>query len=248
MQISWWTIALQAVNFLVLVWLLWRVLYRPVRDIIEARKKVAEDAFVEAENARQAAAAEKERFEKERARLDQEREEVLKKAHDEAAAERAAALEQAKAEAERMREAAQKAADEERAVVLKELRGEIADAAGAMAAELLRKMAGKDIGNVSLARIEAELDAMPSDELARLRGDLASDGAELTVVTAAPLDPADQENWSTRLTHCMQSQLKPNFISDPEIIGGAELRFPHAVLKFSWAEQLVEAKRSLVSK
>ena len=38
MEIDWWTLAIQTVNFLVVVWLLSRFLYRPVRRMIEARE------------------------------------------------------------------------------------------------------------------------------------------------------------------------------------------------------------------
>ena len=34
MRIDWWTLALQAVNVLILVWLLGRFLFRPVMDAI----------------------------------------------------------------------------------------------------------------------------------------------------------------------------------------------------------------------
>ena len=38
MQIDWWTLGLQAVNALVLVWLLAHFLFRPVVDAIAAAK------------------------------------------------------------------------------------------------------------------------------------------------------------------------------------------------------------------
>ena len=55
MQIDWWTLGLQAVNFLVLVWLLQRFLYKPVMRLIERRRQNVEKAFAEAEDARRKA-------------------------------------------------------------------------------------------------------------------------------------------------------------------------------------------------
>ena len=52
MTIDWWTLGLQAVNFLILVWLLTRFLYRPVRRIIEQRKALVDKARDEAEKAK----------------------------------------------------------------------------------------------------------------------------------------------------------------------------------------------------
>ena len=42
MKIDWWTLALQAVNAAVLIWLLAHFLFRPVADIIAARQKAAQ--------------------------------------------------------------------------------------------------------------------------------------------------------------------------------------------------------------
>ncbi|NIR28765.1 MAG: F0F1 ATP synthase subunit B, partial [Gammaproteobacteria bacterium] len=56
----------------VLVWLLWRFLYQPVREVIEKRKQLAEQAFAEAAGKEAEAEAARQRFEEERARLAQE--------------------------------------------------------------------------------------------------------------------------------------------------------------------------------
>ena len=49
MQIDWWTLGLQTINFLIVIWLLSRFLYRPVRKIIEEREAADQAASDEAE-------------------------------------------------------------------------------------------------------------------------------------------------------------------------------------------------------
>jgi F-type H+-transporting ATPase subunit b len=41
MKIDWWTLGLQTINILVLVWILSRFLFRPVSDMIAARQAAA---------------------------------------------------------------------------------------------------------------------------------------------------------------------------------------------------------------
>ena len=48
MKIDWWTLALQAVNAAVLIWLLAHFLFRPVADIIAARQKAAQQLLADA--------------------------------------------------------------------------------------------------------------------------------------------------------------------------------------------------------
>jgi F-type H+-transporting ATPase subunit b len=55
MSFSWTTFALQAVNFLILVWLLKRFLFKPVGNLVAERKAEIVRAQAEAEAARQSA-------------------------------------------------------------------------------------------------------------------------------------------------------------------------------------------------
>ena len=62
MQIDWWTLALQTINVLVLVWILARFLFRPLREIVVRRQAKADalltEASREAESRRKREAAE----------------------------------------------------------------------------------------------------------------------------------------------------------------------------------------------
>jgi F-type H+-transporting ATPase subunit b len=44
MTIDWWTLAIQTVNVVILIWLLERFFWRPVAAMIEARQKEAASA------------------------------------------------------------------------------------------------------------------------------------------------------------------------------------------------------------
>ena len=245
MQIDWWTLALQAVNFLVLVWLLWRFLYRPVREVIEKRKELAEQAFADADKHKLEADAARQRFEEDRAALAQERQDLLKKIHEELESERRKVLEEAREKADELLHAASESIADERKAVLAEIREQVAELAEELASDLLRKTESNGSSGLFLERLERQLEDLPADERERLQKDLAADGARLMVVTAAPLTPADQDRWADRLAACLGECDKTDFTTDPEILGGAELRFPHAVLKFTWEDQLRKAKELL---
>lgn len=245
MQIDWWTLALQAINFLVLVWLLWRFLYRPVREVIEKRKKLAEHAFAEAAEKEAEAEAARQRFEESRAGLAQERQEMLKKIHEELEAERSKVLDEAKCKADELLKAARESIDEQREAALADVREQVADLAAELASDLMRKAGAKASSDIFLEQLETRLKALPADERERLQKDLAADGARLTVVTADPLTAEERDRWSDRLSACLGQKGKTDFAADPNILGGAELRLPHAVMKFSWADQLRKAKELL---
>jgi F-type H+-transporting ATPase subunit b len=247
MQIDWWTLALQAVNFLVLVWLLWRFLYRPVKEVIEKRKQLAEHAFAEAAEKGTEADAARKRFEQDRAALAQERQDMLKKMHEELEAERRKVTEQAKREADELLDSARKTIEEERKAALTDVRGQVAELAADLASDLLRKAGAKGSSDVFLEHLETQLNDLPADERERLQKDLAPDGASLTVVTASPLTAEERDRWADRLGACLGQRDKTDFTTDPNILGGVEIRFPHAVIRSSWADQLRKAKELLRS-
>ena len=62
MQIDWLTVAAQIVNFLVLVWLLQRFLYRPITEAMARREDRIATRLAEAKDARAKVEAEAERL------------------------------------------------------------------------------------------------------------------------------------------------------------------------------------------
>lgn len=113
MLIDWFTVAAQVVNFLILVWLLRRYLYRPVLATIDAREKarVAQ---------RDAIAADRKRVDGEHTEwlhdkqaLEEQRTVLINAARTEAGAERERILQQAARDAEQLRRARLKELTEE---------------------------------------------------------------------------------------------------------------------------------------
>jgi F-type H+-transporting ATPase subunit b len=100
MLIDWFTVGAQALNFIILIWLMKRFLYKPILNAIDAREaRIAREL---AEAAATKAAAEKERddFQHKNEAFDQERAALLSKATDEAKAERQRLLDEARTAAD----------------------------------------------------------------------------------------------------------------------------------------------------
>lgn len=245
MQFDWWTFALQVVNFILLVWLLWRFLYRPVKEVIEKRKELSTLAFAEADARKSDAEAARQRFEQDRAKLVQERQDMLKNAHDELEAERERMLGEAGDKAKELIEAARESVAEERRAALTDIREEVTALAVELASGIMRKAGSSAPNRFFLEMLERQVKEMSADERERLRNDLAPDDARLTVATALPLTPEEKDQWNDCLSAGLGQQVETEFVADPELLGGAELRFPHAVLKISWSDQLQKAEALL---
>lgn len=247
MQIDWWTLLFQAINFLILAWLLSRLLYKPVRKVIEQRKAETERAFTEAAAREASADAARKDFEAKKADLAAERADAIEKARAAAEAEARATIDAAKAEAGRLLDEARKSIAGERDAAREALRAEMAGFAAEAAARMLKDAGAAFPAGKLIEQLDARLAALAPEERERLAQDLAADGGGLSVVTAAELGADEQARWTERLAARLDTSRHPAFRVDPGILGGAELHFPHAVLKITWADALGRMRKNLAS-
>ena len=103
MLINWFTVFAQAINFLILVWLLSRFLYKPVLHAIDERGKGIADQLADAEAKDTEAKKERDDFQRKNDDFDKERAGLLKKATDDADAERQRLLDAARKDADALR-------------------------------------------------------------------------------------------------------------------------------------------------
>ena len=191
MTIDWWTLGIQAVNVIILIWLLARFFWRPVAAMIEQRRATAQQLLTEAETKRSQATDALAQIERTRAGFDKEREAIIaaaRKAAEEAratmlaaAAKEVAALEaSARTTIEKERDAAE-AAWIERAGLL----------AVDIARRLVARLDGRVVSEAFLDWLLQEIRGLPED----VRNAVATDGVVLEAVSAAPIAPADQERY-----------------------------------------------------
>ena len=114
MTIDWWTLGIQAVNVLILIWLLARFFWRPVAAMIEQRRATAQQILAEAETKRSQATDALAEIERTRAGFDREREAIIAAAHEAAEQARAALLASAAKEAAALEASARTAIEKER--------------------------------------------------------------------------------------------------------------------------------------
>ena len=63
MLIDWFTVGAQALNFIILVWLLRRFLYKPILNAVDAREKLIARELADAEGKKAEAQKERDAFE-----------------------------------------------------------------------------------------------------------------------------------------------------------------------------------------
>ena len=96
MLIDWFTVGAQALNFIILVWLMKRFLYKPILDAIDAREKRIVGSLADADAKQAEAQKERDGFQHKNEAFDQQRAALLSQATKDAQAERHRLLDEAR--------------------------------------------------------------------------------------------------------------------------------------------------------
>lgn len=237
MSIDGWTILLQAINFLILVWLLRRFLYRPVLAVIAAREAETTRTRAAAAEARTAAEAARQAVEVERATLAADRDRLTNEAVAAAEQQRAILLDKARGEAERLLNEARQRIANEREEALDALKARILDLGTGLSERLLRDIAA-EATPLLFDRACAALDASASSG--------TGEGLTILLYAAVPIDESTLKDWTRRLSDTLGHPVSLSLRVEPDLVAGVELHFPTMVLTQSWRDALNRAREEMV--
>ena len=140
-----WSLLVQAVNFGLLLLILWRFLYRPVLAKLEERSQAIKKSLAEAQAAQAEAERQREEHRQQLQAAYAEAQSIREAALKEAGEQQRRLVEAAKAEAERLVEAARAEIEQDVRRAKQELRNEVGDLAVSVAERLIRKsLRGED--------------------------------------------------------------------------------------------------------
>ena len=145
MQINWFTVIAQILNFLVLVWLLKRYLYKPILKAIDDREKKIAAELKDADTKKAEAKKEQDEFKQKNDDFDKQKTDLVNKAIADANNERQKLIEAAKTDATALKAKLDAATKEE----LENMKGEIAKKTQEEVFAIARK-ALTDIASVSM--------------------------------------------------------------------------------------------------
>jgi F-type H+-transporting ATPase subunit b len=238
MLIDWFTVAAQAVNFLVLVWLMKRFLYKPILDAIDAReKRIAGDAAAAAK-LKDEAEKEGADFKKKSADFDARREELTAAAEDAAKAAGARLLDEARKAAAALSAKLLKDSQSQERELHEQVRLRTQNGVFAVARKALADLAGASLeermGDMFSLRLR-ELDAAGKKEIS----DALKAQAEPALVRSAfDLPPDARARVQKAVNEAFSADVPLRFEAVPSLIGGVELSTSGRKLGWSIADYL----------
>ncbi len=234
MSIDWLTVCAQIVNFLILVWLLKRFLYRPIVDVMARREQRLADRLGDAASREQTAIDEANRYRAEREALQQRRDEILARAREDAEAVSKQMLEAGRQDAAAARASWQRQAAHEKTEFLTNLRRESAGLIQVAVRKALADLAGAELEAAMTDRFVVRLQSLPdADRRALAR----SDGAA-TVTSAFELAPTLRARLTSAVHQALGRQAEIEYRVSPGLVCGIELTRGGRRLSWSVTEYL----------
>jgi F-type H+-transporting ATPase subunit b len=250
MLIDWFTVGAQALNFIILVWLLKRFLYKPILNAIDAREKriAAESAAAGAREA-QARKAHDE-FDEKNKQFDQDRGALLAKASLQITAEHERLLDEARKEANELLSEQRAAARNDAAALMDQMMrlaaGEVFDVARRALSDLASVTLEERLGEIFMRRLRE----MKAEAKQLLDAALRAPHAEAVVRSRFSLATQEKATIQNVLNETFAADIHLAFETAPDGICGIELTVGGQRLAWTIAGYLgalEEKARALIS-
>jgi F-type H+-transporting ATPase subunit b len=248
MQINWFTVIAQVVNFLVLVWLLRRFLYKPILDAIDERENKISSQLLDAESKKAEASKEKDEFIHKNELFDKQKDELLIKVQNDVKAIKIKMLEEARMEANTLR----KKLEDTYQSMQESAHGELAQ----MTQNEVFAIARKTLADLSTVSLEEQstlvfikkIQNLSEEERKQFIEAFKSDDTKMVVQSTFGLD-AKMQNDIVSVVHEILSD-KPDiqFKTSPTLINGIELSTSGFKVSWSITEYLNSLEQNIYKK
>jgi len=241
--IDWFTVGAQALNFVILVWLLKRFLYKPILLAIDAREARIAGELADAAAKKAEARNERDKFQRKSGEFDEQRAALLSQATDEAKAERLRLLDEARQAADAVRAKRQEAlrsdAHQLNLAIARRTEQEVFAIARKALADLASTSLEERIGAVFCRRL-GEMDGQAKAGLADA---LTHASAPALVCSAFDLPEAERSTIQNALNEACSADVRVRFETVPDLIGGIELAANGYKVAWSIADYLTSLEQ-----
>jgi F-type H+-transporting ATPase subunit b len=245
MLIDWFTVVAQVLNFLILVWLLKRFLYKPILNAIDAREKRIATELANADARMTQAEQERDKFKGKNEELDQQRAALLTNAENEAIAERQRLLNQARKESDTLRTKWQEALRSEHQSLSEELTRRTRDEVFAIARKTLADLATTSLEEQMTEAFLCRLSELSGAEKDGLKTTFEAASTPAIVRSTFHLPAAQRRAIEGAAKDVLAIETQLQFETAPDLVSGIELAANGHKIAWSIGDYLTALKKSV---
>lgn len=245
MLIDWFTVIAQTINFLALVWLLKRFLYRPILNAIDAREKRIAKELSDADSKRTEAEQERELYQQKNTVFDKQQTTRMNELAAEANTERAHLLDKVRLESEELRAKLHLALQNEQLGLKYELSQRVSHEVFSIARKALSDLAETSL-EASMTKVFIKrLQALNNAERAELKLVFTGLNHALTVRTAFPLPSEQCKQINTAIQEVLGEDVELQYTTEVDLVSGIEISAKGQKIAWSIGNYLDSLDRSI---
>jgi F-type H+-transporting ATPase subunit b len=252
MQINWFTVIAQVINFLVLVWLLKKFLYKPILKAVDDREKKIASEIKDANHLKAEAKKEQDDFTKKNADFDQQKKGLMDKAVADVAAMRQQLLDEAKDAANKLSTKIEAASTEKQQTEQAEIAQKTQKEVFAIARKALTLIASESLEEQSVGTFIKRLNDLKDDEKKKFIEAFKSNanlpaGRQVPILVSSAFDLPlkQQQDISIAVDAILETHTTLQFKTTPGIITGIELTTNGYKLAWSFSEYLNSLEKNI---
>lgn len=238
MQIDYFTIIAQIINFLVLVFLLRHFLYRPVIKAMAEREQKIVSRLQEAEQKKNDAEHDADTNRKTMEEISEKRQEMLNKAEEEVKILRADLLRKAREDVEKSKADWESSVEKEKGALIFDLSRQAGQLVCAVSRQVLRDLADEELERQIIKKFIRRLQHLEEIEKEGIKELFKIPGQQITVRSAFEIPEEMRHTMREAVKEQTQIDVKMQFQIAPELISGMEMSAQDARIVWSIASYL----------
>jgi F-type H+-transporting ATPase subunit b len=243
MRIDWWTLGLQTINAVVLIWLLSRFLFKPIAAIVAARRQAADALLADAHAAKAQAEQERAGAAAQTRALADQRAGAFAAIEAQAMEHKARMLAQVQQEADTLRAAAHAQREAARQAETDAVHARAVALAVDIAAKVLERLPDDALIDGFIDGLAAQVPKLS----AATRATLGIDGTPLRMRVARAPNANQAERCRKALSDALDRPIVLDWVVEPSLIAGLELDAEHASIRNSLRSDLELVSTELLS-
>ena len=245
MKINWFTVIAQVINFLLLVWLLKKFLYKPILKAVDEREKRIASQINDANHLKEEAKKEQDEFAKKNTDFDQQKKGLMDKALADTNTQRQKGLDEAKEEANKLSAKLEQASKEKQKTEQVEIARRAQKQVLAITRKALTEIASGSLDVQTAEIFIKKLKEFKEEEKKRFIEAFQSNANTILIRSAFDLPAKQQQDIAQAVDAVLGTKSTLQFKTVPGIISGIELSTNGYKLAWSFSEYLDSLEKNI---
>jgi len=238
LEFNWTTFVLEIINFLVLVWILKKFLYRPVLAALQQRQDTIDQKLDEATRLNAEGTAMEQQYQSRMADWDREKQQAENALHREIQSLRIKKLEELDQELASERGKATVNQQRHETETQQQYQHHAHQQGARFVASLLSSLSGPELEQRLFDLLLKTFDQFDQAQLAKLRDNCGSTDNKLSIISASALSDNHKKQLEEKLSQLCECPIEPEYQQDPRLIAGLRLIFGAWVLHLNLEDEL----------